>query len=263
MLLVDAHCHLDHHKYAPVLDEVINRARQAGVKAIITQGVSHERNIEVLKLAEKYPDIVKAALGLYPLDAPNVECLQEFYDEYSRRTSFDVDSTLEFIKKNKERVTAIGEVGIDYKYSQDKVHQRENFQKIIDLAEKIKKPLIVHSRKAEFDVVEMLESSRAKKVVLHVFEGRKHLIKKAADLGFMFSIPTLILKLQHFQLMAETVSLSQLLTETDGPWLSPYPDKINEPAYVAETVKKIAEIKGLDAEEVSNNIYANYQRMFE
>ncbi len=110
----------------------------------------------------------------------------------------------------------------------------------------------------------MLESSSidAKKVVLHCFSGNKKLIKHAADNGWNFSIPPVIVRLQHFQMMAEIININQLLTETDAPYLSPYPGKTNEPAYVAETIKKIAEIKGFEQEEVANNIFMNFQRIF-
>jgi len=141
--------------------------------------------------------------------------------------------------------------------------QRENFQKVIELCEKIKKPLIVHTRKAERPCVEMLQSSNVKHVVLHCFEGRKNLIKQAADAGMIFSVPTNITRLQHFQMLVEIADLSQITTETDAPWLGPTPMQRNEPANVLLAVKKIAEIKNMTAEEVANNIYLNYQRIYE
>ena len=99
-------------------------------------------------------------------------------------------------------------------------------------------------------------------VDLHCFSGRKHLIKRAAKLGYYFSIPPNIVKAQNFQIIAEIVPLTQLLTETDAPWLSPFPDKVNEPAYVRETIKKIAEIKKLTENEVADQIWKNYQKVF-
>ena len=112
------------------------------------------------------------------------------------------------------------------------------------------------------EVVEMLESSKLKNIILHCFCGRKHLVKRAAENGWNFSIPPIIVRLEQFQIMAELVNISQLLTETDSPYLSPYPGKRNEPAFVAETIKKIAEIKKFEAEEVANNIFMNYQNIF-
>ena len=126
----------------------------------------------------------------------------------------------------------------------------------------MKKPIVIHSRKAEADVISMLESSSLKKVILHCFEGRKHLIEKAIDKGYSFSIPCNIIKLQHFQAVVERAPMQQLLTETDSPWLGPVAGESNEPFNVLGTVQKISEIKKITAEECGNLIFMNYQRMF-
>lgn len=262
MLLVDVHAHLDHVRFKDDLDDVIQRAREAGVKAIITSGVNNVTNRLALQLAEKY-DIVKAALGLYPIDALAAELKDDVsgFMRYVEKT--DVDEVLEFIKKNKDQCICIGEAGLDYHWVQGKENeQKKTFQKVIELAEKINKPLLVHSRKAESDAVEMLESSNVKKVIMHCFSGNKKLILRCADKGWFFSVPPVIVRLQHFQMMAEIVGLNQLLTETDCPYLSPFPGKRNEPAFVTETIKKIAEIKGFEQEEAANNIYMNYTNVF-
>ena len=141
-------------------------------------------------------------------------------------------------------------------------HQKVVFEKIINLAEKIKKPIIIHSRKAESDVIDILESSKIKKVLLHCFSGKKNLVKKGADLGYYFSIPTNIVRAHNFQLMAETVNINQLFCETDSPYLSPFKEKQNEPAFVIESYKKIAKIKRMELEEVINNVWMNWQRVF-
>ncbi len=258
-MLVDAHAHLDRFKEEE-LDLVIERAEKDKVSSIITQGVNHENNLIVLELAKKY-NIVKAALGLYPLNALNVEVI-EGYNDYDRNTKIGVDETLKFIKKNKTKIIAIGEIGMDFKFSKDKENQIKNFNKIIELSEQINKPLIVHSRGAEKECVEILETSSNKKVHLHMFSGNKKLIKKAESLGYYFSIPCVINKSHHFQMMAEIVNINQLLTETDCPWLSPFPAKKNEPAFIKFTIDKIAEIKKMDKIEVENNIFMNYQKLF-
>ena len=100
-------------------------------------------------------------------------------------------------------------------------------------------------------------------VVMHCFSGNKKLIQRAAGLGYYFSIPANIIKLQHFQTLVEMVDINQLLTETDGPWLSPYSQGHNEPAFVAEAIKKIAEIKKLTEKEVADQIWENYLVVFE
>jgi TatD DNase family protein len=263
MLLVDIHAHLDHDKFKPDLDKVIERAKKAGVKHIITSGVNSATNRLILKIADKY-DIVHPSFGLYPIDALAKEVELGEAPGFARDIKpIDVDQELEWIRKNKDKCVAIGEVGLDYKFGEKhKAKQKEVFQKVIETAEKIKKPIIVHSRKAEFDIIDMLESSKIKHIILHCFCGRKHLVKKAADNGWNFSIPPIIVRLQQFQIMAEMVNINQLLTETDCPYLSPYPGKRNEPAFVIETIKKIAEIKGFTAEETANNIFMNYKRIF-
>jgi len=263
MILVDIHAHLDHEKFKPDLDKVIDNAKKAGVKSIITSGVNSRTNRLILDISKKY-DIVKPSFGIYPLDALANEMKAGEAEGFTRDIEgFDIDKEIEWITENKDKCVAIGECGMDFKWGRDhEKQQKENFQKVIELAEKIKKPLIVHTRKAELDVVEMLESSKLKNIILHCFCGRKHLVKRAADNKWNFSIPPIIVRLQQFQIMAELVNISQLLTETDAPYLSPFPGQRNEPAFVIETIKKIAEIKKITEEDTANNIFMNYQRIF-
>ncbi len=259
-MLVDVHAHLSHERFSKDLDKVIERAKKVGIKAIITSGVNVPTNREALKLSEKY-DFVKASLGLYPIDLLD---LSSDESGLSRQVEpFILEDEFKFIKKNKDKIVAVGEVGMDFAWDK-KYHdkQKKNFEKIITFAEKLKKPIIIHSRKAEKECLDLLESSKLKKVLLHCFSGNKKLIKKAEELGYCFSIPTIIVRLQHFQTLVEMVSMNQLLTETDAPWLSPYPGKRNEPSFIIETIKKISEIKKLNKEEVEKIIFMNYKRFF-
>ena len=251
MLLVDVHAHLDLKEFDSDLDEVIKRAETAGIKAIISNGINYKSNRKTIELSKKYK-IVRPALGLYPDDAIKL-------------TKKQIQDELNFIKKNKDKIIAIGEVGLDYKYckkKQEQEFQKEIFLKIINLSKKINKPLIIHSRKAESDVIEILEKEKAKKVILHCFSGKLKLIKKAADLGYYFSIPTNITHSQHFQKLAEVVDINKILTETDSPYLSPYKNRRNEPSFIIEAIKKIAEIKNITINETANNIFMNYQKNF-
>ncbi|MBW2978303.1 TatD family hydrolase [Candidatus Woesearchaeota archaeon] len=263
MILVDIHAHLDHAKFKDDLDQVIDKAKKAGVKAIITSGVNSATNRLVLDIAKKY-DIIRPSFGLYPIDALAKELEQGEAEGFLRDVkAIDVNAELEWIKENKDKCAAVGECGLDFHWVKDKEkEQKEVFQKVIETVEKINKPIIVHTRKAELDAVEMLESSKIKKIILHCFMGRKHLLKRAADNGWYFSIPPVVVRLQHFQILAEIANINQLFTETDAPYLSPYPGKRNEPAFVIEAIKKIAEIKKMEAEEVANNIWMNYQNVF-
>lgn len=263
MILVDDHCHLMHKLYTDV-DAVIDRARKAGVKAIICSGINPPTNKEALEIAKKYAPLVRASLGIYPVDAlgvqPDVEGGLKVH-----KGPIDLDKEFEFIKKNKDNIAAVGEVGLDYHWVKDaelQKKERENFARIIEFVEKLKKPMIVHTRGAEQDCIDMLTSSKLKTVVLHCFEGRKHLIKKANEAGFIFSIPTNIVNSQHFQMQAEIAHINQITTETDGPYLSPLRGQVNEPANVKFVIDKIAAIKKFEPEEVANNVWLNFQRIY-
>lgn len=246
-MLVDVHAHLDYPPIIDDIDKVIERAKKANVKAIISNGTRPDGNRKVLELAKKF-DIVKPALGYFP-------------DHVVEDGLAAVEKELEFISKQKP--IALGEVGLDFATHKEKPKEMvKAFEKIIALSEKLKVPMIVHSRKAEQDVIEMLESCKHKKIIMHFFCGRKTLVKRAQDNGWSFSIPTNVVRLNQLQQNVENLPLSQIFTETDCPWLSPFPDKTNEPAFIKESIKKIAEIKRMEEEEVEKNIYMNYQKMF-
>ena len=260
-MLIDTHCHLTHDDFKKDFDAVIERAKQAGFAAILCSGINRPTNEQTLALAKKYP-MIKASLGLYPIDliglAPDEIGL-------SYQKNINLDDELEFIQKHLKETTAIGEVGLDYYWSKEEFEhkkQRENFQKIIEFVEKINKPIVVHTRKAEADCIAMLEASKIKHVLLHTFEGNKKLIKKAADLGYFFSVPTKVAHDQHFQMLVSMVDINQIFTETDAPYLSPIKGQRNEPAFIAHSIKKIAEIKKISEKEVEDTIYKNFNNVF-
>lgn len=260
LLLVDVHAHLDHALFAKDLDQVLADAKAKGVRAIIANGVNPASNQSVLDLAKKYP-IIKPALGLYPLDALNLPPDGDGMPHTS--TPVIIEQALAFIQQHKDDIVAIGEVGLEFKM--DLVHQAEQkklFQDIIALSERINKPLIIHSRGAELEVLDMLESSKVNKALLHCYSGSKKLIKRASDLGFSFSIPANLQRSQHFQMLVSMVPTSQLLTETDAPLLAPTLGDRNVPQNVAQTIEQIAKIKGLDSTETSMMVFKNYQALF-
>ncbi|HLC58334.1 MAG TPA: TatD family hydrolase [Candidatus Nanoarchaeia archaeon] len=260
-MLIDVHCHLTFPHFKKDLNEVIERARNAGVVSILSSGVDPKTNREVLELSKNY-DIVKASLGIYPLDAVGLA----HYDDVPRENEsvFDVDAELKFIEKNKDNIIAIGEIGLDGTPKPDAKmkEQQEVFWKCIELARKIKKPIVVHTRKAEKECIEILQSSGLKNVVLHCFTGNLKLVKQAEDSGFYLSIPSIITRLKHFQEVVEKTSLSNILTETDAPYLSYVPGGRSEPAHIQETIKIISKIKNVTAEEVEKIIFSNYQKIF-
>jgi TatD DNase family protein len=257
---IDLHCHPDHYLFQNDLRKVIHNAKFAGVKHILASGISPASNRFVLLLAKKYPGTVKASIGLYPIDAMT----REIEEEHGKGLKeFSVDEELKFIEKNKGPISAIGEIGLDYKNGSQIDEQKHLFSRLLELAAKIKKPVIIHSRKAEKDAIDMLEEHKQKNVILHCFSGDKKLVKKAAALGYYFTIPTHVVRSQQFQDIIRDVPLNQLFCETDSPYLSPFPNRRNEPAFVVESYRKIAEIKGMNIDEVGNNIYMNWQRVFE
>jgi len=263
--LVDVHCHLMHEQFAKDLPEVIARAVSSGVKIMLVSGTTPEANIAALELAKKYPTI-KASLGIYPIDALG---LQPDVDGMPKHVgTIDIEEQFQFIKKNLKNVTAIGEIGMDFYWAKKEdtfEKQAENFRKIIRFAKEIKKPIVIHSRKAEEECIKILAEeipNREIPVVQHCFSGRKSLMSEAISLGHYFSIPPNIIRADNFKTLVKKAPIEQLLTETDAPWLSPFPGKRNEPAFVLETIKIIAEIKGLSIEETAAKIWENYEGVF-
>jgi len=250
MLLFDIHAHLD------IFDEteqkaVVERAAAAGVKIIVNNGIDPASNRKSLELQQQFKT-VRAALGLYPTEA-------------AKLTAAEIDRELDFIRSCKEKIVAIGEIGLDFKEAKNELErqkQQKLFEKQIELAKSIGRPVIVHSREAEKDVIEILVRSGCKHVVLHAFHGSSSLVKKAADSGFYFSIPTNIGRSGQFQGLVKAVPASRLLTETDAPFLAADRNGKSEPAHVAATIQAIAKIKGLAPEDTANLLFGNYQRLF-
>ncbi len=250
-MYIDMHCHIDF--FEKELERVVDNAKKAGVSIIVASGICPESNRKVLEFSKKY-GIIKASLGIYPWDALELE--------KNEKIDFEIDEEIEFIRKNKDAIVAIGEVGLDYKNGKPDNGQRRQFKKMIDLAKELDKPIIIHSRKSEKDAIEILEENKMKKVVMHCFSGKKSLLKRAKDNGWYFTVPTSVVRAQQYKMLAEEVPMSRLFCETDSPFMSPFKGKWNEPAFVVESYKEIAKIKGLDIEETKYNIYMNWQRLF-
>jgi len=263
MLLVDVHAHLDLKGYEAHggIDKLIDDCEHNGVKIIVSNGTNISSNRSVLALSKKH-HIVKAALGIYPM-----HCIEMIEGGFEKEFNEELQFIEDMIKDKK--CIAIGEVGLEYKEIKDINDTKKNIQKsclkkFIHIAKKHNIPIIIHSRGAELEIVELLEEEGMKhhKVVMHCFSGRKHIIQRIRENGWYFSVPCNINRSLHFQQLVNDVPVEQLLTETDAPLLSPTPGEVNRPDNVLQTVKKIAEIKKLTPVEVSNMIYANYQKVF-
>ncbi len=266
MNLIDVHCHLTHDYFKDKLDAVLKRAEKAGLKAIVVSGVNPPANREVLALAKKHPKLIKASLGVYPIDALGIQ--PDGAGMASHKGPIYLEKEFTFIEQNLDKVACIGEVGMDFHWADKEktyTEQAENFRKIIRFAIKVKKPLVIHSRKAEEECLQILEeeiNNNEIPVIQHCFSGRKSLMSKGAELGHYFSIPPVITKSFNFQTLVKKIPLTQLLTETDSPWLSPYQKQMNEPAFVTESIKQIALVKGLSEEQVADQIWKNYRKIF-
>ena len=245
MKLVDVHAHLESEKFKGDLDSVIERFKEAGGEFVINSGTDPERNRQTLELAEKY-GIVKCSFGMYPVGD---------YD--------DVDGELVWIEEHANVCVAIGEIGLDFDKGRDDFEKQEKlFVKMLELAKKLDKTVVIHSRKAELEAVEILEEMEMKNVVMHCFCGKKSLIKRCVENGWSFSVPPVIKRWDNFKMLVEIVPLEQLLTETDSPYLGADAKERNEPANVVVTIGEIARIKGLSEEEVAEQIFINAKELF-
>ncbi|MEK6894473.1 MAG: TatD family hydrolase [Nanoarchaeota archaeon] len=251
-MFIDVHCHLDKLiEEGITAAQAIKNAKSKGVEQMIVNGTDHAQNQIILSLAEKHKQVLPA-LGIYPTDALKL----------SER---EIDEEIEFIKKNKDKIVAIGEVGIDLK--EEELHktldkQKNNLRKFVNLAIKLNKPVIIHSRKAELHTIELLEELNAKKVVMHCFSGKMSLVDRIAKNGWFLSIPANSHYSQQFQDVIKRVPIQNLLCETDTPYLHPLKEWPNEPANVIYSYKKIAEIKGIKLEEAEKEIENNFNKLF-
>ncbi|MEK6909384.1 MAG: TatD family hydrolase [Nanoarchaeota archaeon] len=251
-MFIDVHCHLDKLIEKGIsAEKAIKNAKAKGVDIMIVNGTDHEQNTIILNLAKKYPEI-KPALGIYPIDALKL-------------SESEIDEEIEFINKNKNLIIAIGEIGLDL--NEEELHktldkQKNNLTKFVSLAIKLKKPVIIHSRKAELHTIELLESLNAKKVVMHCFSGKMSLVDRIVKNGWLLSIPANSHYSQQFQDVIKRVPIKNLLCETDSPYLHPLKEWPNEPANVVYSYKKIAEIKNTTLKEAEKEIENNYNNLF-
>lgn len=246
-MFIDMHCHIDMCVAKPA--DIVERAKKSGVGIIASSGVNPERIRKTLEFAAKFSEI-KPSLGIYP-----VEMLELSESEISKQ--------IEIIRKNKDKIIAIGEVGLDLKEARQIEKQKENFEKFIKLALELDKPIIVHSRKAEEEAIEVLEKMKAKKVIMHCFSGNFKLVKRVIDNGWCLTIPSNVTFSEHFQKVAKEAPIGQLFCETDSPFLHPVKgQRDNEPMNVVKSYKKVAEIKGMKLEDAEKKIEDNYKRLF-
>jgi TatD DNase family protein len=255
-MLFDTHCHLDDPRLLEELDEVLDRAEEAGVRRITTIGCANDVGsvMSAVELARQYPDRVSATVGVHPHDA---RLLDDALCDAIQDAGTDPS------------VVAVGETGLDFHYDHSPhAAQEEAFRKQIAIAKKLRKPLVVHTRSAPKETLQILREEQAKDVggIIHCFSEDAPFAAKALDLGFVSSFSGIVTfkKAVAVQEAAVKQPADAILVETDAPYLAPIPrrGKRNEPAYVAYTLARIAELRGEDPETLARTTYHNALRIF-
>jgi TatD DNase family protein len=254
MMLVDSHCHLDYSPMADDLPGTVARARSAGVCTMLTIGTKLRDFPRVRAIAESNNNIF-CSVGIHPHEAQN--------------EAADTARLVELAQHPK--VVGIGETGLDYYYDKSpREQQQTNFRAHMRAASETGLPLIVHTRDAEEDTAAMIADGMregALKGVLHCFTSSQRLARQAIDLGFYISISGIITfkNAEDLRQTVRALPLERLLVETDSPYLAPVPmrGKSCEPAYVAHTAAKVAELKGVSLDELARATTANFFRLFD
>ncbi|MEM3700588.1 MAG: TatD family hydrolase [Candidatus Bathyarchaeia archaeon] len=255
MKFVDSHIHLSDEEYSEHIEDIIVDAKNSNVVALVSNSMDLETSIRSLKLAEKYQGIVYAALGIHPW---NVKDLTD--DELQKTVNLICE------QRNKKWLIAIGEIGLDYKYSKIWHKQVKVFNEMLRLAEKLELPVIIHSRGTTSQIVEMLPSFKIKKVLLHWFSNPISLLTKIVENGYYITEGPPAAYSNGIREVVRKIPLTNLLTETDGPlryFKQPFNGRITTPAFIPAVVKAIAEIKNLEVEKVAEQILKNFEKFFE
>src|SRR5450755_4972956 len=239
-MLVDSHCHLDFPDFASELDAVVARARAASVGRLVTICTRVRKHAQVLAVAEKFPEIF-CSVGTHPHNA---------------HEELDIDSKALIALTKNPKVVAIGEAGLDYHYDKSpRAAQAQGLRQHIAAARETGLPLVIHSRECDADMARILEDESGKgafPAVLHCFTGGRDLAFKGIELGFYVSFTGILTykKTDELRAIAKALPADRILVETDSPYLAPgrYRGKRCEPAYVVETAKVLAEVRGTPEE---------------
>ncbi|MED3762083.1 TatD family hydrolase [Peribacillus frigoritolerans] len=252
-MLFDTHVHVNAEQFNEDLEDVIERAKEAGVDNMVVVGFDRPTIIRAMELIETY-DFMYAAVGWHPVDAIDM-----------------TEDDLQWIEElsNHPKVVAIGEMGLDYHWDKSpKDVQMEVFRKQIRLAKKVGLPIIIHNREATADIVNILKEEEASRVggIMHCFSGSAETALECINMNFYISLggPVTFKNAKKPKEVVAAVPLDRLLIETDCPYLAPHPyrGKRNEPSYVKLVAEQIAEIKQLTIEEVSQATTENAKKLF-
>ena len=252
-MLFDTHVHLNAEQFDEDLEEVMSRAREAGVENMVVVGFDRPTINRAMELIGQY-EFLYAAIGWHPVDAIDMK-----------------EEDLSWIEELSDhpKVVAIGEMGLDYHWDKSpKDVQKEVFRKQIQLAKKVKLPIVIHNRDATQDIVDILREERAEEVggIMHCFSGSPEIAQECVEMNFYISLggPVTFKNAKKPKEVAKEIPLEKLLIETDCPYLAPHPyrGKRNEPAYVKLVAEQIAELKEMSLEEVENITTENAMRVF-
>jgi len=251
--LVDSHAHLEMTDFRKDLEEVIRRAKNAGVETIFTVGTEKKDWPRALEIAD-FHDSIYAILGVHPHNAKEID-----------------DQTYPALSKlcRHKKVKAFGEIGLDFfRNLSSREIQLNRFREQIGLAKDLGLPIVVHDRDAHRETLDILKSEKAEECggIIHCFSGDYEMAKKCLELGFFISVPgTITFKnAEEFKDIVRRLPLESLLVETDAPYLTPVPfrGKRNEPSYVRYTAEKVAEVKKVSFEKVAEVTTQNALRVF-
>ena len=254
MRLFDTHAHLHFPDYADDLDAVLERARGAGVRGMVTIGTDRESNQAVVEMARRVPD-VWATVGIHPHDAG--DAVEADFAE------------MEKLARSEAKVVGFGEMGLDfYRNLSPPEAQREVFRRQISIARELGKPLVIHCRDAHDETLAILAEERAREIggVMHCFSGDVQIARRCLDLGLFISLagPVTYKNARALPEVARFVPEDRLVVETDCPYLPPTPHrgKRNEPAYVALTASFVAGLRGVSPDALGAAVTANASTLF-
>lgn len=250
--LIDTHCHLEMDVFDNDREEVIKRAKDSGIEAIITISSDFESNLKGVELSCKY-DFIYSSIGIHPHDAKDF--------------SEDIFNKIKALREKTKKIVAIGEIGLDYHYDNSPRNiQRDVFIKQLKYANEVDFPVIIHSRDAKNDTLNIVKDSFIKRGVFHCFSGDMDMAEKVISMGFFISIagPVTFKNARRLREIVKIIPDEHLLIETDAPYLTPEPlrGKRNEPSYLFYTAKTIAEIRGISLEDLSRITTLNAKRLF-
>ena len=250
MSYIDAHTHLADSGYAGKVEEIVEDAKQHAVAHLLSNPIDYESSIATIKLAKQYPDRVLAAVGVHPSTA-------------TRTNELHLEEFNELMEANREHVRAVGEIGLDGKYSQDeavKDRQRATFRFFLDLAEKTQLPVTVHSRQAVDETLDILANFHIPKVLLHWYDGPVENLQLMKERGYFISVGPALLYSRRISEITIAADIGTLLTETDGPviYRGLGGERLTKPSLVIDVVRKIAELKAMSQEAVKAAIQRNF-----